>query len=198
MRCRRRRRNTVPGMILGTIGYMSPEQVRGGVADHRSDVFALGAVLYEMLSGRRAFQGDTAADVMSAILKEDPPDLPVAERHIPPALARIVGRCLEKSPAARFQSTRDLAFALEALSTHSGQAEASRRFPETSAKQAARVDASAPPCSWLRRLWLASSTCGPRLSRQCIGSRYSRPQGATLLDRCCFAGRRSTRVHRQI
>ena len=115
--------NTVPGMVLGTIGYMSPEQVRGVAADNRSDVFALGVVLYEMLSGRRAFQGETAADTMSAILKEDPEDLPVAERHIPPSLARIVGRCLEKNPAARFQSTRDLAFALETLSTHSGQTE---------------------------------------------------------------------------
>jgi serine/threonine protein kinase len=116
--------NTKPGIVLGTIGYMSPEQVRGIVADPRSDVFALGVVLYEMLSGRRAFQGDTAADIMSAILKEDPTDLPVAERHIPPALARIVGRCLQKNPAARLQSTQDLAFALEALSVHAGQANA--------------------------------------------------------------------------
>jgi len=124
--------NTVPGMILGTIGYMSPEQVRGVAADYRSDVFALGVVLYEMLSSRRAFQGDTAADVMSAILREDPTDLPVAERHIPPALVRIVDRCVEKNPAARFQSTRDLAFALETLFTHTGQAEAvvpSRKRP---------------------------------------------------------------------
>jgi Tol biopolymer transport system component len=114
--------DTLPGMVLGTVGYMSPEQVRGAAADSRTDVFAFGAVLHEMLSGRRAFAGNTPADVMSAILREDPPDLPIAERHIPPALARIVGRCLEKNPAARFQSTRDLAFALEALSTHSGSA----------------------------------------------------------------------------
>jgi Tol biopolymer transport system component len=116
--------NTDPGLVLGTIGYMAPEQVRAGAADHRSDIFAFGATLYELLSGRNAFRRDTAADTMSAILREDPLDLPIADRHIPPALARIVDRCLEKSPAARFQSTRDLAFALEALSSPSGSADA--------------------------------------------------------------------------
>ena len=109
--------NTLPGMVLGTAGYMSPEQVRGLQADSRSDIFALGAILYEMLSGQRAFHGETAMDAMTAIVKEDPPGLPTADRHIPPALERIVHRCLEKTPTARFQSTRDLAFALEALSS---------------------------------------------------------------------------------
>src|SRR5262249_4325724 len=94
-------------------------QVRGLAADHRSDIFAFGATLYEMLSGQRAFGGDTAMDTMMAIAKEDPPDLPTAVRHIPPALARIVDRCLEKSPAARFKSADDLAFALDALSGQS-------------------------------------------------------------------------------
>ncbi len=112
--------DTMPGMVLGTLGYMSPEQVRGKPADHRSDIFAVGVVLYEMLSGTRAFRGETTADTMTAILKEDPPDLPVAERHIPPALARIVDRCLEKNPASRFQSAGDLAFALEGVSSTSG------------------------------------------------------------------------------
>jgi Tol biopolymer transport system component len=116
--------DTLPGVVLGTIGYMAPEQVRGRPADHRSDIFAFGSVLYEMLSGQLAFRGETTIDAMTAILKEDPPDLPAAERHIPPALARIVDRCLEKSPAARFQSTRDLAFALEGLSWHSESATA--------------------------------------------------------------------------
>jgi serine/threonine protein kinase/Tol biopolymer transport system component len=114
---------TLPGVVLGTIGYMAPEQVRGLPTDHRSDIFALGAVLYEMLSGRRAFHGDTAMDAVTAILKEDPPDLPAAERHIPSPLARVVERCLEKSPALRFKSADDLAFALEALSTQSSTAE---------------------------------------------------------------------------
>jgi Tol biopolymer transport system component len=111
------RAGTDPGMVLGTIGYMAPEQLRSLPADHRADIFAFGVVLYEMLSGRRAFQRDTAVDTMTAILKEDPPDLP---DNIPPALVRIVDRCLEKVPARRFQSTGDLAFALEALSSHTG------------------------------------------------------------------------------
>jgi hypothetical protein len=111
--------DTLPGMVLGTVGYMAPEQVRGHTADHRADIFALGTVLYEMLSGRRAFRGDTAIDTMTAILKENPQELPVVERHIPPTLERVVERCLEKNPAARFQSTRDLAFALEGVTGHS-------------------------------------------------------------------------------
>ena len=114
--------NTQAGVVLGTAGYMSPEQVRGLAADHRSDVFAFGVVLYEMLSGRRAFQGNSSVEAMTAILKEDPPNIP--ERGIPPALLRIVNRCLEKSASARFQSTHDLAFALEALSSPSGAARA--------------------------------------------------------------------------
>ena len=109
--------HTEPGMVLGTVGYMAPEQVRGLHADHRSDLFAFGAILYEMLSGQRAFRGSTAMDAMTAILKEDPPALPTTDRHIPQPLAHIVNRCLEKEPGSRFQSTRDLAFALESLST---------------------------------------------------------------------------------
>ncbi len=88
--------DTLPGVVLGTIGYMSPEQVRGTNADHRADIFAFGAILYEMLSGQRAFAGATPADTMTAILREDPPDLPASERHIPAGLVRIVDRCLEK------------------------------------------------------------------------------------------------------
>ena len=110
--------DTVPGMLLGTMGYMSPEQVRGLTADYRSDIFALGAILYEMLSGRRAFRGDTTADTMTAILREEPPDLG-DDLHVSPGVRRLVERCLEKSPGARFQSTGDLAFALESVSTHS-------------------------------------------------------------------------------
>ncbi len=107
---------TDPGVVLGTVGYMAPEQVRGIAADHRSDIFSFGAVLCEMVSGQRAFRGETAAETMTAILREDPPELTTVQPAIPPALARIVGRCLEKNPAARFQSTPDLAFALEGLS----------------------------------------------------------------------------------
>jgi serine/threonine protein kinase len=107
---------TEPGMVLGTIGYMSPEQVRGQAADARSDIFAMGAMLYEMLSGRRAFISDSSADTMAAILKEDPSDHAGGAHAIPPAADRIVRHCLEKQPADRFQSARDLAFALAALS----------------------------------------------------------------------------------
>jgi Tol biopolymer transport system component len=115
-----RQPNTLPGVVMGTIGYMAPEQVRGQASDYRADIFAFGAVLYEMLSGQRAFRGDTGVDVMTAILREDPADLATADRQIPPGLARLVDRCLEKDPAARFRSVDDLAFALETLSTPSG------------------------------------------------------------------------------
>jgi serine/threonine protein kinase len=107
---------TGPGVVLGTAGYMSPEQVRGQALDHRTDIFSLGAVFYEMLSGRRAFQGKTTADTMSAILKEEPTELSSTGRNLPPALGRIVHRCLEKDPVERFQSAHDLAFNLELVS----------------------------------------------------------------------------------
>ena len=111
-----RRVDTNPGVLMGTVGYMSPEQVRGKSVDHRSDIFSFGTILYEMLSGHRAFQGESAADTMSAILKEDPPELSDTNKSISPALERLVNHCLEKNPEARFHSARDLAFALEALS----------------------------------------------------------------------------------
>ncbi len=107
---------TEPGVVLGTVGYMSPEQVRGQAADARSDIFTFGSILYEMLSGRRAFRGDSPADVMSSILKEDPPALAETGRSIPAPLERLVGHCLEKSPEERFQSARDIAYDLEAVS----------------------------------------------------------------------------------
>ena len=113
---------TGAGTVLGTVGYMSPEQVRAQPVDHRSDIFSFGAVLYEMLSGRRAFRGASAVETLNAILKEDPPDLSATNRHLPPALERIVAHCLEKNPQERFQSARDIAFDLEALSGQSAQA----------------------------------------------------------------------------
>jgi len=116
---------TEPGVVMGTVGYMSPEQVRGKTADQRSDLFSFGVILYEMISGKRAFHGETAADTMSAILKEDPPELSETIRSVPPGLERIIRHCLEKNPGQRFQSARDLAFDLEALTDVSGAARSS-------------------------------------------------------------------------
>src|SRR6266508_1652278 len=107
---------TEPGVVLGTLGYMSPEQVRGQPADVRSDIFAFGAIIYEMLSGQRAFSGASAADTMSAILMKEPPELSLTNRAISPGLDRIVRHCLEKNSEQRFHSAHDLAFDLEALS----------------------------------------------------------------------------------
>jgi hypothetical protein len=104
---------TTPGTVLGTVGYMAPEQVRGEASDHRSDIFALGCVLFEMLTGHRAYKRDTAAETMSAILREDPPDPATLNVTVPPAVLRTLRRCLEKRPQERFESARDLAFALE-------------------------------------------------------------------------------------
>ncbi|HSE62256.1 MAG TPA: serine/threonine-protein kinase, partial [Thermoanaerobaculia bacterium] len=109
--------DTEPGVVLGTLGYMSPEQVRGRPADARSDIFSFGAILYEMLSGKRAFHRDTAADTMSAILREDPPDLSSTNRQVSPTLDRIIRHCLEKDPEARFHSAHDLAFQLQVPAT---------------------------------------------------------------------------------
>ena len=111
-----RRVDTDPGVVMGTVGYISPEQLKGRPVDQRSDIFSFGAILYEMLSGKRAFHGESAAETMSAILKEDPPELSDTNKTVSPALERLVTHCLEKNPEARFHSARDLAFALEALS----------------------------------------------------------------------------------
>ncbi len=108
---------TEPGAVLGTVGYMSPEQVRGETADHRSDLFALGVVLYEMLTGRRAFAHGSAVETMSAILREEPPEIETLGERFSPALARLLQHCLEKRPDERFQSARDLAFDLRSLAS---------------------------------------------------------------------------------
>jgi hypothetical protein len=124
-------------MVLGTVGYMSPEQVRGETADARSDIFSFGVVLYELLCGQRPFIGDTAVQTMNAILTEDPPDITATARVLPPALERVVRHCLEKKADERFQSARDLAFALDALSSASGTA--------TTMSGAARSDVGPSP-----------------------------------------------------
>ena len=110
---------TEPGTVLGTVGYMSPEQVRGLPSDRRSDIFALGAVLYEMVTGRRAFRSGSKMETLSAILRDDPPGFSAVKPDAPPALERVVLRCVEKNPEQRFQSARDVAYALEETLTTS-------------------------------------------------------------------------------
>jgi hypothetical protein len=118
---------------MGTVGYMAPEQVRGAAVDARTDLFAMGAVLYELLTGRRAFRRATAAETMTAILNEDPPDLSTTRTDLPAALDRIVRHCLEKHPAERFQTALDVAFALEALSGGSSASQPSITAPAAAA-----------------------------------------------------------------
>ncbi len=131
-------RVTDAGTVLGTVGYMSPEQVRGRAADHRSDIFSFGCVLYEMLSGRRAFRADSAVETMAAIAREEPAELSEVALALPPGLARIVRHCLEKDPEERFQSARDLGFDLLSLSSDS----ASGRTPVPAPRARARWPAA--------------------------------------------------------
>jgi eukaryotic-like serine/threonine-protein kinase len=139
---------TLPGTVMGTVGYMSPEQVKGGASDARSDIFSFGAVLYEMLTGKRAFRRDTSAETMTAILREEPPELNESGWQGPPALQRILIRCLEKNVERRFQSASDLAFAIESLSGTS---------PGTSSGAAAtrNVEPAKAGRAWL--LWAATA-----------------------------------------
>jgi eukaryotic-like serine/threonine-protein kinase len=137
-----RRVDTDPGAVMGTVGYMAPEQVRGRKVDHRADIFSFGCILYEMLSGRRAFRGESAVDTLSAILKEDPPDLSETNKTIAPVLERVVHHCLEKNPEERFHSASDLAFALEALSgsgVASGQSATALALPPVRSKNRERL-----------------------------------------------------------
>jgi WD40 repeat protein len=119
--------STEPGTVMGTVGYMSPEQVRGKPADHRSDLFSLGAILYEMLSGERAFRGESAAETMAAIAQKDPRQLSELEGRFPPSIERILRHCLEKKPEERFDTAHDLAFALETAGTVPASATAAPR-----------------------------------------------------------------------
>lgn len=130
---------TGPGMVMGTVDYMSPEQVRGLDADHRSDIFSFGVVLHELLAGARPFSGETAVDTMQAILREDAPDLPSA---IQAGVRHVVAHCLEKEPAQRFQSARDLGFALQALAQGDSSSGAAAAVP------------SSPPTAKSRSPWL--------------------------------------------
>jgi eukaryotic-like serine/threonine-protein kinase len=114
---------TTPGTVIGTVGYMSPEQVRGEKAEAPSEIFACGCVLYEMVTGRRAFARRSAAETMAAILTEEPPAPAATGQDVPPELDHLIRRCLEKRPEDRFQSARDLALALKAIMSGSGMAQ---------------------------------------------------------------------------
>jgi hypothetical protein len=152
-------RPTDAGTVLGTVGYMSPEQVRGQVVDARSDIFSLGCVVHEMLAGQRAFSRETGAETMTAILREEAGALPDA---CPPALARVVERCLEKAPAERFQSARDLAFALESATVTS----ASGRHATTSAEAPPRARRSALRALGVLAVAALSAAGGALLTRR--------------------------------
>ncbi len=128
---------TDPGLVMGTVGYMAPEQVRGEEADHRADIFAFGVILHEMLAGQRPFRGDTAVETMRAILKQEPPELPAPLVAQSPGLQRVIHRCLEKRPEQRFQSASDLGFAIESLTS-------SALNPSGSRWSAAEASGSAP------------------------------------------------------
>jgi eukaryotic-like serine/threonine-protein kinase len=148
-----RKVHTDPGTVMGTVGYMSPEQVRSQPSDHRSDIFSFGAVLYEMLTGRRAFQNASAVETLNAILKDDPPELTETSAKINPALIKIVRRCLEKKPERRFHSAHDLGFALEALTAPS----------DSSVKTATAITQNQATSSMLgliRNSWLAWVVAG--------------------------------------
>jgi hypothetical protein len=168
--------NTEPGTVMGTVGYMSPEQVRGLDVDHRSDIFSFGVILHELLSGRRPFEGETSVDTMQAILRLEVPDLPAT---VPGTLRQIVSHCLEKEPSNRFQSARDLGFALSAMAqSGSGSAAAAmpahRGWPQRRTLLAVvvlvlLVGATAGVVSWLRpsapQAWTGVFLGGPEIAR---------------------------------
>ncbi len=185
-----RRINTDAGTVMGTVGYMSPEQLRGNSVDARSDIFSLGAVVYEMLSGRKAFYKDSTADTISAILREDPPDLSETNKSVNSGLERVVKRCLEKNREERFHSASDLAFAIEALSgvTGSGQ---------TSAVAAAQ-DERAASRAW--PLWLGWMAAGMLLLVLAGGAftYFRRPAPASASIQFSFSAPKDTAIAESI
>jgi serine/threonine protein kinase/Tol biopolymer transport system component len=160
---------TEPGMVMGTVGYMSPEQVRGEVVDQRSDIFAFGAILYEMLAGSKAFKRSSSIETLSAILKEDPIDLADIVANLPQSLDRLVRRCLEKDRDLRFQTARDLAFNLETLST---VATSSPPMPRTETSRPTEI--RTPESTATMRMPSATSATSARTSQM------PRPRPATI------------------
>jgi eukaryotic-like serine/threonine-protein kinase len=158
--------HTQPGTVMGTMGYMSPEQLRGLPVDHRSDIFSFGAILYELLSGRKAFKKDTASDTIAAVLKEDPPELTQSGRNVSPALDHIVRHCLEKDRENRFQTAKDVAFALSEASEST-----------TTVTSGAQAALSAPPRG-KRPLWIIAAIVAVLAVAGILWSRKAKTGGA--------------------
>ncbi len=169
---------TQPGTVMGTVGYMSPEQVRGHNLDHRSDIFSFGAILYEMIAGKRAFKGDSSVETMNAILKEEPPELSQSSLHVSPGLERIVRHCLEKEPGMRFQSARDLAFDLESLSSTSATG-ATAAVTTSKAQSSARFRAA-----W----WIAAPLLLVAVAAAFWAGRTTVPKSNPVFSRLTFRG----------
>jgi hypothetical protein len=193
------RAQTDAGIVLGTVGYMSPEQVRALPVDHRSDLFSIGVVLYEMLTGRRPFGGDSAVETMNAILKEDPAPLDVD--GVAPALRHIVDHCLEKEPAERFQSARDLAFALQQLSPASAASGATAAIDALPRRRRISLWTAAGLAALLAAMFLAGWMAAPRVAPTSLSfhrltyrpgnilrARFS-PDGKTVVYSAAWEGR---------
>jgi eukaryotic-like serine/threonine-protein kinase len=190
--------STSPGIVMGTVGYMAPEQARGLVVDHRADIFAFGCVMYELVGGRPPFRRDSAAETLAAILNEDPPPLSATNVAVPPAVDRVIQRCLEKAPAERFGSARDLAYALEALSSGSmtgsvGAAAAKRRWQLRAALTAAALAALAgiaALAAWLAPVRTPAAPTMTRLTFEDGIIRTARfaPDGETIVYSAAWGG----------
>jgi eukaryotic-like serine/threonine-protein kinase len=179
--------STEPGRVMGTVGYMAPEQVRGKGVDARADIFSFGAVLYEMLTGKRAFQGESPVETLNAILKDDPPSLFESAQSVSPALERIVRRCLEKRPEERFRTAHDLGIALDAISTASTRSLSAETIASAEARPGSRG-------RLLERLgFLAAGAVlagGAMLAWE--GTRPQEPNGAAVFRWMSFSGRDSS------
>jgi eukaryotic-like serine/threonine-protein kinase len=183
---------TSPGAVLGTAGYMAPEQVRGQASDHRSDIFALGAVMYEMFAGQRAFQRDSSIETMNAVLKDEPPQIAATPHgQNVPALQRVVDRCLEKEPSRRFQSAQDVGFALDSVSAATitaqtqgieGRTEHRSRWLTAALVTVLLLAVASAAFLWVRQPSYEQATYGRvTFRRGDIGSARFAPDGETII-----------------
>jgi len=186
---------TRTGSVLGTVAYMSPEQLRGKSVDGRSDIFSLGAILYEMLSGRRAFRGETDVDTITAVLRETPPEVTRERASVSPAFERIVNHCLEKEPEARFQSAGDLAFALQNLGAgvHGRGLWRTSTFPVRKILLGSLAAAALLGCGWIASRWVHPGTNSPDYHRLTFeeGTVYSArfaPDGRSVVYEASWNG----------